>query len=127
MMVDGGQLAVCWHVGNLKISYRDEAIVSEFTEAMAKEFVTKTTILRGKVYDYLGVDLDSDTCAGTMIISMIKYLRKIIDEFPEVFRGTKACPAGDILYKVQEGEDRKLLTGETTNQFHQTTTQLLFL
>ena len=28
MMVDGGQITVCWHVDVLKISHRDEAIVS---------------------------------------------------------------------------------------------------
>ena len=94
MMVDGGQITVCWHVDDLKISHRDEAIVSEFAMALAKEFGPKTTISRGKVHDYLGMDLDFGTSPGTMIISMIKYLQKVIDEFPEVLRGTNACPTG---------------------------------
>ena len=53
MMVEGGQITVCWHVDDLKISHRNEAIVSEFAMALAKEFGRKTTISRGKVHDYL--------------------------------------------------------------------------
>ena len=29
MMVEGGQITVCWHVDDLKISHRDEAINSK--------------------------------------------------------------------------------------------------
>ena len=43
---------------DLKISHRDKAIVSEFAIALAKEFGPKTTISRGKVHDYLGMDLN---------------------------------------------------------------------
>jgi hypothetical protein len=36
------------------------------------------------VYDYPEIDLDFGTCPGILIISMIKYLQKILDEFPEI-------------------------------------------
>ena len=111
---------------DLKISHRDEATVSEFTMAIAKKFGQKTAISRGKVHDYLGMDLDFGTCPGTMILSMIRYLQKVIDKFPEVLRGTKACPAGDNLFKVREGEDRELLSEEMAKKFHRTVAQLLF-
>ena len=52
----GEKLPFSWHVDDLKISYRDEAMASEFAIALAKEFGPKTTILRGKVHDYLGMD-----------------------------------------------------------------------
>ena len=94
MMVDGGQITVCWHVDDLNISHRDEAIVSEFAMALAKEFGPKTTISRGKMHDYLGMDLDFGTCPGTMIISMIKYLQKVIGEFLEVPMGYQGMPRG---------------------------------
>ena len=126
-MLDGGQITVCWHVDDLKISHRDEAIVSEFAMALAKEFGPKTTISRGKVHDYLGMDLNLGTCPGTMIISVIRYLQKVIDEFPEVLRSTKVCPAGDNLFKVREDEDRELLSKEMAKKFHCTVAQLLFL
>ena len=83
--------------------------------ALAKEFELKTTISRGKVRSYLGMDLDFGTSPGTMIISMIKYLQKTVDEFPEVLRGTKACLAGNNLFKVQDAENRELLSEEMAN------------
>ena len=127
MMADGGQLIVCWHVDDLKISHRDKAIVSEFAMALAKEFGPKTTMSRGKMHNYLGVDLDFGTNPGTMPMSMIKYLQKVIDEFPEVLRGAKACPVGENLFKVRDDEDRELPNEEMAKKFHCTVAQLLFL
>ena len=94
---------------------------------MANIYGEKTTISRGRVHNYLGMKLDFGTCSGTLIIFMIKYLHKIINEFPEVVRDTKACPAGDILFKIRDYEDREILPEEVARQFHQTTAQLLFL
>ena len=37
----------------------------------------------GKVHEYLGVDIDWAGVPGTMIVSMIKYLHKVVKEFPE--------------------------------------------
>ena len=58
---------------------------------------------------------------------MIKYLQKIIEEFPETLRGTKALPARDNLFQIREEADRKLLPEEQASQFHRTVAQLLFL
>ena len=44
MLVHGDQITVCWQVDGLKISHRDEAIVSEFLMTLANEFEPKTTI-----------------------------------------------------------------------------------
>ena len=108
-MVDGAQMTVCWHVDDLKISHRDEEMVTAFAVEMANIYGAKTTISRGRVQKYLGMELDFGTCPGTLIISMIKYLQKIIDEFPEVIRGTKACHAGDNLFKIRDDKNRELL------------------
>ena len=124
--VDGAQMTVCWHVDDLKISHRDEEMVTAFAVEIANIYGAKTTISRGRVHDYLGMEVDFGTCPGTLIISMIKYLQKIIDEFPEVLRGTKACPAGDSLFKIRDHEDRDLLPEEMARQFHRTTAQLFF-
>ena len=120
-------MTVCWHFDDLKISHRDEDMVTAFAVDMANIYRVKTTISRGRVHDYLGMELDFGTCPGTLIISVIKYLQKIIDEFTEVLRGAKACPVGDNIFKIQDNEDRELLSEEMVRQFHQTTAQLLFL
>ena len=44
----------------------------------------KTTVSRVKVHEYLGMDIDWASVPVTMIVSMIKYLHKVIEEFPEV-------------------------------------------
>ena len=102
-------------------------MVTVFAVDMAKIYREKTTISRSRIQDYLGMELDFGTCPGTLIISMIKYLQKIIDEFPDVLRGTKDCPASDNIFKIQENEYRELLPEEMARQFHRTTAQILFL
>ena len=77
-------------------------IVSEFEMALADEFGPKTTIFGGEVHNYLGMDLDFETSLGMMIISMIKYLQKTIDEITEVLRGTKACPTGGFVQGTRQ-------------------------
>ena len=73
---------------------------------MANIYGSNTTISRCRVNNYLGMELYFGTCPGTLIISVIKYLQKIIDEFPNVLRGTKACPVGDNIFKIRDNEDR---------------------
>ena len=76
----GPKITVCWHVDYLKISHRDEEVVSAFAIQIVETYGPKTTISRCKVHDYLGMQLDFGTCPGSMIISMIKYLQNILDE-----------------------------------------------
>ena len=73
------------------------------------------------------MDMDWVTEPGTMIVSMIKYLYKVIEEFPEVIKGTISSPAGDHLFNVREDADRKLLPEKQARQLHRTVAQLLFL
>ena len=73
-IINGTQITICWHVDDLKVSHKDDDVVTAFAVAMGKEFGNGTTIKRGKVFDYLGMELDFATCPGTMIVSMIKYL-----------------------------------------------------
>ena len=107
-----------WHVDDLKISNRGETMVSEFAMALANEFGPKTMISRGKVHNYLEMDLNFGNSPETKISAMIKYLRKTIDEFPEVLRSTKVCPAGDNLFRVRDSEDWELLSEKTATKFH---------
>ena len=126
-IINGTQITICWHVDDLKVSHKNEDVVTAFAVAMGKEFGSGTTINRGKVFDYPGMELDFETCPVTMIVWMIKYLQKMIQEFPEMLKSTTACPATDNLFKIREEEDRELLSEEMAKQFHRTTAQLLFL
>ena len=77
-MVDGAQMTVCCHVDDLKISHRDKEMVTAFAVKMANIYGANITISRGRVHEYIGMDLEFVTCPGTLIISMIKYLQRIL-------------------------------------------------
>ena len=62
-----------------------------------------------------------------MIVSMIKYLQKIIDDFPEVIRSTSITYAAEYLFTVRYKKDRKLLPEEQAQHFHHALARLLFL
>ena len=73
------------------------------------------------------MEIDSLTKPGVMIVSMVKYLQKVIEDFPEAIKSTSPSPAGDHLFDVREESDRKVLPEEQARQFHRTVAQLLFL
>ena len=72
--VNGSQCTVVWYVDDLKVSHKDEAVVTYFAQELGRRNRDKLKIKRGKVFDYQGMDLDFESCPGTMIISMIKNL-----------------------------------------------------
>ena len=63
---------ICWHVDDLKVSYKDEDAVTALALKWASLYGPKTTISRGKVHEYLGMDIDLLTKPGVMIVSMVK-------------------------------------------------------
>ena len=58
---------------------------------------------------------------------MIKYLHKVIKEFPERITGSATTPAADHLFQVWEYGEAKLIEEKRDQQFHTTVFQLLFL
>ena len=125
-LVNGSQMTVCWHVDDLKISHIEEDAITDFCTRICGIFGNGTKIARGKVHEYLGMDMDWNQ-DGTMIVSMIKYLQKVIDNFPEIIRSTAVTPASEHLFQMQDEKDRKLLPEEQAKHFHHTFAQLLFL
>ena len=51
-IINGTQITICWHVDDLKVSHKEEDVVTALAVAMGKEFGSGTTIKRGKVFDY---------------------------------------------------------------------------
>jgi hypothetical protein len=81
-MVNGAQCTVCWHVDDLKVSHVDEAVVTAFSLKLADLYKGRVKTHRGKVFDYLEMDLDYGSSPGALIVSMIKYLTKVLEEWP---------------------------------------------
>lgn len=128
-IVNGSQCTVVWHVDDLKVLHKDEAVVTYFAQELGRRNRNKLKIKRGKVFDYLGMDLDFESNPGTMIISMIKYLDAMLEEWPEELKGYTSNPHQDHLFEVRAVDDPKkeLLNEEMVSQFHRATAQMLFL
>ncbi len=80
----------------------------------------------GQRHDYLGINLVFRE-DGNLDVSMIKYLKGVIEAFPEQIVGKSATLAGERLFDIRDKKDRKLLDKERAMAFHHTTAQLLFM
>ena len=89
-------LPICF----LKISHEDPKVVTQVCNTLKKTYNDNCKIHHGGVHDYLGMDLDYESKPGVLIISMIKYLQKIIEEWPEQLTVTKTNPVSDHLFTV---------------------------
>ena len=58
---------------------------------------------------------------------MIKYVDKVIKDFPERVTTKSATPASEHLFDISENDPGKLLPEEQAQDFHHTVAQLLFL
>ena len=81
---------------------------------------------RGKVHDYLGVDYDYSK-KGAVIVSIIKYVKKVIMGFPEAASGSLVTPAANHLFQVRDSSEENLRPEHKAWVFHHTVAQLLFL
>jgi hypothetical protein len=48
------------------------------------------------------MEMDFCTDPGTMTVSMIKYLQKIMKDFLETLRGTKESPARNNVFEIRK-------------------------
>lgn len=126
LQVKGNQMMVTWHVDDVKVSHVDPNEVTKFLVYMGKIYGPKMKVTRGKVHDYLGMDLDFST-PGTLRVSMIKYLKKVLANFPELICSISASPAADHLFDIHEDSESRKLPEEHAVAFHHTVAQLLFL
>ena len=98
-MINGKQMTVTWHVDDLKILHMDSEEVTKCIDHFRKIYGEKMTVHRGKVHKYLGMDLDFST-HKVLKIGMIKYIKKVLEEFPEEIKSVAATPAAEHLFEV---------------------------
>jgi hypothetical protein len=126
-VIDGKQCTIVWHVDDLKVSHMDAEVVSDVIEMVRKEFGNHKplTVQRGLLHDYLGMTIDLSV-KGKVMITMIDFIEKMLEEIPEDMDGEKQSPARDHLFQVNEDEDIKL---EEVKRMivHRNTAKLLFL
>ena len=64
---------------------------------------------------------------GTLDVSMIEYLKNVINDFPEAIVGRAATPAANHLFVIRDEKEARLLMEEQALAFHRTVAQLLFM
>ena len=77
-MINEKQMAVTWHVDDLKVSHENPAEITEFANYLAVIYGERLTVHRGLVHGYLGMDLDYTT-KGKVGISIMKCVYKILE------------------------------------------------
>ena len=107
--IDGHQMTVVWHVDDLKVSHVDSKEVDKFIEQMEQTFGMDAplTVSRGKVHDYLGMNLDFQV-GGEVRIDMEHYIDMMLQDAPEDMDGILNTPAAAHLFKV-DSENPRLL------------------
>jgi len=122
----GKQLTVVWHVDDLMASCEDNFELTKFSCHMGRIYGPSLSMHLGKKHSYLGVDMEF--CDdGALEVSMIKYLKNVIDEFPELIKGRAVTPAHDKLFVIRDGKEARKLSEEQALAFHHTVAQLLFM
>ena len=120
------QLTVSWHVDDLKVSHLDTGEVTKIADYIKSRYGDKLTVWKGKVHHYLGMTLTNQE-KGVVKISIIPFIQKVINIFPEMITTTVAMPAGDHLFQVRTAAKPKQLLEEQAIQFCHSVAQLLFL
>ena len=91
-VVNGKQLTIVWHVDDLKISHVDADEVTKVIDWLKGIYGDNMRVSRGKVHDYLGMILDFSQ-KGECRVTMIDYIKQILEEFPEEVTETPSSPA----------------------------------
>jgi hypothetical protein len=124
--INGKQMTITWHVDDLKVSHVNPFQITKFAAYLATIYGNGLVVHRGKIHDYLGMDLNFST-DGIVQVSMITYTSKILTDFPEPITTSCATLAVDHLFTVRRESKAKFLPEAQAQAFHHTVAQLLFL
>ena len=92
-------MKVLCHVDNLKVSHVDPKEVNKFMECLQGVYI-ELMITRGKINKYLVMTLDLRT-SGELWVTIIHYLKLVLEYFPEVISGRSTRPATNHLFQVR--------------------------
>jgi hypothetical protein len=122
----GKQLTVVWHVDNLMGSCMDNFELTKFLCYLGRIYGPKFSMHTGKKHEYLRMDMEFND-NGTLGMSMIMYLKNVIEGFLEEIKGKAARPAANHLFTVRDKKETRVLEKERALVFHHMVAQLLFV
>jgi Reverse transcriptase (RNA-dependent DNA polymerase)/Zinc knuckle len=126
-MINNDQCTIIWHVDDLKISHVNKGVVTEIINKISNVFGNEAplTINRGKVHDYLGMELDFRQ-EKKVVIKMEKYIHGVLEEAPNDMEGAANTPASKHLFQINN-QSPEYLDQATNELFHTLVAKLLFL
>ena len=107
-MINGKQMAVTWHVDDLKVSHASDLKITRLIVFLGKKYGNKITVKCGNHHDYLGMDLDY-THQGMVKMLMINHIKRIFHDFPEDIGKSSTSPASDHLFQIRDPEETEKL------------------
>ena len=109
-MVNGKQHTVTWHVDDLKSSHVDPKVNDKFLEWLktkyASDKIGEVKSVRGHRHDYLAMELDFSR-PGVLQVDMTKYVKSMVNDFPEPLEGVGAFPWTNKMFTV-DSKSKKL-------------------
>ena len=87
-IIEDKQCTILWNFDDLKTSNFDPAFIYRVIYDIHAEYgiIAKITITWGKGHKYLGMTIDYSS-PGKLILLMINYIGKILDDIPEYMKG----------------------------------------
>jgi hypothetical protein len=123
---DGEQLTVIWHVDDLMGLCANDFKLTKLSCYLANVYGPKLTMHTNTKHKYLGINFEFETNRNLQV-SMVGYLKGMIERFPELIVGKVATPAGDRLFDIRDEKEARLLEEERVSAFHHTMAQLLLM
>jgi hypothetical protein len=109
-IVNGKQHTVTWHVDDLKSSHVDPKVNDEFLEWLQKKYASdkigEVKAVRGVCHDYLAMELNF-SIPGVLQVDMTKYVKSMVNDFPEMLEGKGTFPWTNKLFTV-DNKSKKL-------------------
>jgi hypothetical protein len=99
-IVAGTQFTVTWYVDDLKLSHVSSDEVTKTIEWLKSIYRQDMRVSRGKKHDYLGMDWKYSN-GGEVKITMINYLKGVLEYLPDAIVKSAATPASDHLFTIR--------------------------
>ena len=118
-MINGKQMTIAWHVDDLKVSHKQEKAVDKFIAWLESKYGSETgrvKAVKGNRHDYLGMILDFSK-RGEVMADMTGYVKKMLEEFPEVLKDNVTTPASDKIFDVDESPKLEARRAELLHMF----------
>ena len=119
-------LSVQYHVGDLKVSHKEHAVLEDFLKDLKDEFGQEDELTenKGLVHEYLGITIDS-SIPRKVVFTMFDYLKDVIVEASKDLKiSCSYYPGNDSLMKVDKYSPR--LPTKDADLFHGHVARLLF-